>query len=118
VIQSALGIATRRSTRLRLGSMRSSRPRPKSATQTLRNAKAMPFGWPPTRIVLITLFRRGPMRLTVPEPSLLTQSEPAPNASAYGAAPTRMRAWRRLVLALTRVTRAVYREPTQTLPAP
>jgi hypothetical protein len=66
---------------------------------------------PPTRIVLVTLFRRALIRLTVPESSLLAQTERSPKASAYGERPTRIRAYRRFVRALIRVTRAANREP-------
>jgi hypothetical protein len=84
----------------------------------LRKATRIPFGPPPTLIVLITFFRFGPIRLTVPEPSFVTQTDPPPYASAYGLVPTLMRACRLFVVAFRRVTRLALRELTQTLPAP
>ena len=81
-------------------------------------ATAIPFGPPPTRIVLTTRFRFGAIRLIVPEPSLETHTAPPPNASAYGAAPTEIRFSTRFVAGLTRVTLPPLRDPTQTLPAP
>ena len=82
------------------------------------NATAIPFGPPPTRIVLTTRFRFGAIRLTVPEPSFETQTEPAPKASAYGRDADRDPPRTFFVVGFTRVTRAPFREPTQTLPAP
>ena len=78
VIQSAMGTETLPATRFRAGSMRITRPRPKSATQTEPNATVTPFVRPPTRIVLTTLFRFGPILLTVPAFSFVTQTAPAP----------------------------------------
>ncbi len=78
VIQSAVGMPTLPVTLFRAGSMRITRPRPKSATQTEPNATVTPFGRPPTRIVLTTLFRFGPILLTLPTFSFVTQTAPAP----------------------------------------
>ena len=88
VIQSAAGTAIRFVTRFVRGSIRVTRPRARSLTQTAPFAYTSPFGSEKPRIRFTTRFRLGLTRTTVPSLSSETHTLPAPNAAANARNPT------------------------------